>query len=266
METLGFIGCGNMAQPIIRNAAEKLLSPDRIFVFDTDTAKLSAFCSQTGVNAAESAAACVLCDAAVLAVKPQVFPAVLPEIAETVAERDTLLISIAAGKTTGYIEGFFEKPARVCRIFPNLNANVGSAVSAYTGGRNASAADVEFTGALAGCFGEAIALDEADFSAFGVLGGCAPAYTFMYIDSLYRAGLAHGLPEDAARRAAVGVVLGSAKLIAEMGGDLDEWVKKVCSPGGTTIEGVNSLRADDLAEIINRAFDKSYRRDLELSS
>lgn len=266
METLGFIGCGNMAQPIIRNAAEKLLAPDKIFVFDTDTEKLSAFCSQTGVNAAESAAACVLCDAAVLAVKPQVFPAVLPEIAETVAERDPLLISIAAGKTTGYIEGFFENTARVCRIFPNLNANVGSAVSAYTGGRNASAADVEFTGALAGCFGDAIALDEADFSAFGVLGGCAPAYTFMYIDSLYRAGLAHGLPEDAARRAAVGVVLGSAKLIAELGGDLDEWVKKVCSPGGTTIEGVNSLRADDLSEIINRAFDKSYRRDLELSS
>ncbi len=123
-----------------------------------------------------------------------------------------------------------------------------------------------FTGALAGCFGEAIALDEKDFSAFGVLGGCAPAYTFMYIGALYRAGLAHGLPEDAARRAAVGVVLGSAKLIAEMGGDLDEWVKKVCSPGGTTIEGVNSLRADDFAGIIDKAFDSSFRRDLELSA
>ena len=54
METLGFIGCGNMAQPIIRNAAEKLLAPDKIFVFDTDSGKLAAFCAQTGVNAIRS--------------------------------------------------------------------------------------------------------------------------------------------------------------------------------------------------------------------
>ena len=265
MKTLGFIGCGNMARPIIRSAAGGVCDPCDIYVYDTNTELLSGFCAETGVRAASCAAECAACDAVVLAVKPQVFPDVLPLIADTVRQNGTLVISIAAGRTTDHIAGYFDFPVRVARIFPNLNATVGAAVSAYTANAAAAAADLEFVGRLTASFGQALPLDEADFPAFGVLGGCAPAYTFMFIDALYKAGLARGLDEDTARRAAVGVVLGSAKLLSESGGAFDEWVKKVCSPGGTTIEGVNSLNRDGLDAVVARAFDCSYNRDLELS-
>ena len=265
MKTIGFIGCGNMAKPIIKGAAGSVAEPGDIYVYDINGEMLSDFCRETGVNPAADEAQCAACDAVVLAVKPQVFPEVLPKIAPAVKRSGALVISIAAGKTTEYISGAFDFPARVARIFPNLNATVGAAVSAYTVNSAADENDLEFVGRLCASFGQAIKLDESDFSAFGVLGGCAPAYTFMFIDALCRAGVAKGLDEETAKRAAAGVVLGSAKLISEVGGDADEWVAKVCSPGGTTIEGVNSLKSDDLAGIIAKAFNCSYNRDLELS-
>jgi pyrroline-5-carboxylate reductase len=87
----------------------------------------------------------------------------------------------------------------------------------------------------------------------------------MFIGALAKAGVADGLDEETARDVAVQAVLGSAMLLKECGGDTDEWVKKVCSPGGTTIEGVNSLRESNLDEIVSPAFHKSYMKDLFLS-
>lgn len=275
MATIGFIGCGNMAQPIIRNVKEKnVFEANSIFVFDTDSEKLKDFCEKTGVNTAESAEFIASLDCVMLCVKPQVFPDVLPKIADKISEHDSLVISIAAGKTTEYIESFLGKTARVCRIFPNLNAQVGAAISSYTGGKNATDDDIALTGKIAKSYGEAIELGEDSFSCFGVLGGCVPAYAFMFISSLARAGIADGLDPSVAKKTAIQAVLGSALLLKEKCTQTDEtdpmaviddWVKKVCSPGGTTIEGVNSLKENNLDKIVADAFHASYERDKTLS-
>ncbi len=267
MKTIGFIGCGNMAQPIIKNCAEKnVFDKNNIYVYDIDRVKLHDFCKKIEINPAESENFIARnCDIAVLCTKPQVFPALLPEISDSLKANCPLIVSIAAGKTTDSIREILGFDAKIARIFPNLNATVGEAVSAYTGNKNVSADELEKVRQICSSYGEAKQLDESLFSVFGVLGGCVPAYAFMFIGALAKAGVADGLDEETARDVAVQAVLGSAKLLKECGGDTDEWVSKVCSPGGTTIEGVNSLKESNLDEIIKKAFHKSYTKDLFLA-
>ena len=267
MNSIGFIGCGNMAQPIIRNTAEKnVFDKNNIYVYDIDKEKLHNFCKINGVNPVLCENEIVsLCDVVMLCVKPQIFPDLLPKISSLLAERKPLLVSIAAGKTTEYIASFLNYDAPIARIFPNLNAEVGEASSAYTGKSFVTEEQLETVGKICKACGEAKYLSEDLFSVFGVLGGCVPAYTFMFIGALAKAGEADGLDPETARDTAVQTVLGSAALLKERGGNIDDWVKKVCSPGGTTIEGVNSLKENDLDGIVKTAFHKSYEKDLLLS-
>lgn len=267
MKTIGFIGCGNMAQPIIKNCAEKnVFDKQNIYVYDIDRAKLNEFCQKIQINSAENEIAIAeSCDVVVLCTKPQVFPELLAKISQPLTANSPLIISIAAGKTTQWITQLLGYDAKVARIFPNLNATVGEAVSAYTGNENVNDDELEKVGDICRSYGEAKQLDESLFSVFGVLGGCVPAYAFMFIGALAKAGVADGLDGETARDVAVQAVLGSAKLLKECGGDTGEWVKKVCSPGGTTIEGVTSLRESDLDNIVGTAFHKSYMKDLFLA-
>lgn len=266
MKTVGFIGCGNMAKPIIRNVAEKnVFDKNDIYVYDIDREKLVDFCKKIQINIAESEKQIAsMCDVVVLCVKPQVFPSLLPSVAVEMKKNNPLIVSIAAGKTTGYISSLLGYDAPVARIFPNLNAEVGEAVSAYTGNEFVRSEQLAVVGEICASYGEAKQMPEELFSVFGVLGGCVPAYSFMFIGALAKAGSANGLDEETAREVAVQAVLGSAKLLKECGGDIDEWVSKVCSPGGTTIQGVTSLKEAKLDETVRAAFEKSLKRDREL--
>ena len=267
MKTIGFIGCGNMAQPIIRNVAEKnVFGRENIYVYDTDDEKLLGFCKKHGLNATESENSIARsCDIVVLCTKPQVFEELLKKIAGDLEVGRPVLASIAAGKTTEWISSFFSFDLPVVRIFPNLNAEVGEAVSAYTGNSFAKSEHLDKIKEICSSYGEARYMDESLFSVFGVLGGCVPAYTFMFINALAMAGMKDGLDADTAREVAVQAVLGSAKLLKTCGGDIDGWINKVCSPGGTTIQGINSLRESDLYGVVETAFHKSFMRDKELS-
>lgn len=267
MKSIGFIGCGNMAKPIIRNVAEKnVFYKNDIYVYDIDREKLVEFCKKTEVNAAECEKDIALnCDVVVLCTKPQVFPTLLPVISDDLAVNKPLVVSIAAGKTTEYISSFLSYDAPVARIFPNLNAEVGAAVSAYTGNSFVTEEQLDVVGRICASYGEAEYLDESLFSVFGVLGGCVPAYSFMFIGALAKAGEKNGLDGETARKVAIQAVLGSAELLKKCGGDIDEWVSKVCSPGGTTIQGVTSLKESGLDDIVGEAFGRSFRRDKELS-
>lgn len=260
---IGFIGCGNMARPIIKGVLDADLA--EVLVTDIARASLESFCAGNGAAASTQEEILAECGVIVLAVKPQVLPSLLPEIAPAINGRRPLVISIAAGKTTAYIASFFEPGIAVARIFPNLNARVKSAVSAYCGNRFVSEERLSLVRDICGSFGAAFAVPEDKINIFGVLGGCAPAYTFMYIEALAKAAAAAGFDPALALEVAAKMTEGSAKLLASSDDAPETLVKNVCSPGGTTIEGVNSLRGDDFERLIGRAFDASLRRDAELA-
>ena len=260
---IGFFGCGNMARPIIQGIIDKGIA--QVYVTDILRDALQAFCAESGAVCSTQKDILEQCDAVVLAVKPQVLPALLPELAEEIDRRGLLVISIAAGKKTEYIGSFFSGEIPIVRIFPNLNARVKAAVSAYCANKYAKPEDIALAKSICLSFGSAFAVPEEKINIFGVLGGCAPAYTFMYIEALAKAAQAAGFDPAQALEIAAKMTEGSAKLLASSDDAPETLVKNVCSPGGTTIEGVNSLRKDDLASIVKKAFDASLKRDGELA-
>ncbi len=259
----GFIGSGNMASAIIKG----LISgggymPSEIAVFDIFTEKAQALAKELSITVMESEKEIASkCDTVVLAVKPDAFPSLLGKIGEELKTNDPLLISIAAGKTTDFIASLLPYTPRLVRIMPNINAKVGAAISAYCGNERATAQDKAFVKGFCDAFGRGIEIAEKSFSIYSAIGGCSPAFAFMFIDSLARAAVKNGMTKADALETAAQAVLGSAKLILES--DEHPWklVDAVCSPGGTTIEGVCTLQEKGFEAAVEAAVEASYNKD-----
>ena len=139
---IGFIGCGNMGGAILQGILQGGTPAADIYVADHNLETLRQKLGHTGVQICRSnTEVAALCDTVFLAVKPNVLSAVLAEIGPVLAERKALplLISIAAGKSTAYLEDQLAVPCPVVRVMPNINALVGEAVSAVCAGKNATA-------------------------------------------------------------------------------------------------------------------------------
>ncbi len=263
---LGFIGAGNMAAAIIKGVISSgMCGGADIAVFDIDEEKTKALAALYGVKVlASEKEIAAECERVVLSVKPNVFPSLLKEIGSVLKETNPLIISIAAGKTLDFIGSCLDYNAKIVRVMPNINAKVGAAVSAYCGNENASAEDLAFTKELCESFGIAVNIEEKLFSIYSAIGGCSPAFAYMFIDSLARAAVKNGMPKAQALETAAGAVLGSAKMILESDEHPWQLVDQVCSPGGTTIEGVAALQKGKFEALVGEAVEAAYLKDKKL--
>lgn len=263
---LGFIGSGNMADAIVKGIlAAGLDCCDGICAYDIDSKKAQAFCSGHNIRCAESLQELIdFADAVVLSVKPNVFGSLLPEISKPLEKKNPLLISIAAGKTIGFIEELLSYNAAVIRVMPNINAKVAGAMCAYCCNARATQEHRKFVTEIFSAVGSIIALDESYFPLFGVIAGSAPAFAYMFIDSLARAGVKNGMNKKVALEIAAQTVLGSAKMILESDEHPWELIDRVCSPGGTTIEGVCRLQSCGFESAITEAVDAGVIKDKKI--
>jgi pyrroline-5-carboxylate reductase len=258
----GFLGTGNMGGAIIRGyLAAHPEEKGNVFAYDTDSDKLAAFSGETGVvgcggmkELAEES------EAIILAIKPFIFDAVVPELA-AFCRSDQVFVSIAAGVSMGYLEKLAGNGAAVVRVMPNTPAMVNAGMSALS--RNQSVADEAFWAVLElfRSVGRAEVVPESLMdTVIGVSGSC-PAYTYMFIEALVDAAEAGGMNREQAKIFAGQTVMGAAKMVLETGDDLAVLRKNVSSPGGTTIEAVNVLRNngfyENVAEAFNAAVNKS---------
>ncbi|MDD4075027.1 MAG: pyrroline-5-carboxylate reductase [Eubacteriales bacterium] len=263
---IGFIGAGNMAGAIIGGMVKGTTAPENIYCADVLAEKTQALAQQHGIRVCETNAALVACcDVVVIAVKPQMVPAVLPKIRAAFSE-NKLLISIAAGVSIARIaELLGGAKIPIVRVMPNINAFVGEAATALCHNEYATVEQIAFATALFSSIGIVMEVEEGKIALFSGIGGCSPAYAYMFIDALARAGVKHGFPKDMATRIAAQAVLGSAKMV--LSGQATPWelVDKVCSPAGTTIAGVYTLEQRAFVGAIMEAVDASMERDLALS-
>lgn len=264
--SIGFIGCGNMASAIISGIiSNKAIEAKDVYAYDLFSKATISARDKFGINICESECDVVKnSDIVVLAVKPNVLASVVEKIDSELAKKDTLIISIAAGKTIEYIRNSLSHSNRIIRVMPNINATVGEAICAYTANEDTTQSDKDICEKVFGAIGKILYLEEKQFPLFGVLGGCSPAFSYMFIDALARAGVKNGMAKDVALKIAAQAVLGSAKMILEADEHPWELVDKVCSPGGTTIEGVTSLQNDGLEATVQNAVDKALEKDAKL--
>lgn len=239
---IGFLGAGQMATALAKGwAAAGLLDPEAAVAADPHPAARDAFTANTGIRTtATNGEVLSACPTVVLAVKPQVLPAVLDDIRSHLTANH-LLVSIAAGITLSELANQLGRDTRLVRVMPNTPALVGAGASAYCGGVAATAEDVDLVGELFSAIGIAFCVPEKLLDAVTGLSGSGPAFVYVMIEALADGGVRAGLPRAVAQTLAAQTVFGAAKMVLETDTHPAALKDAVASPGGTTIAGLHAL-------------------------
>lgn len=239
---IGFIGMGNMAKAIIAGLLQNEIVKPQDLIGSCATQKTAdTVREQFGMETClDNCRVAREADVLFLAVKPQFFPQVIAQIKEDVPA-DKLVISIAAGKTIDYIEKEFGHPLKLARTMPNTPAFVMAGCTGVCFHESVSVQEKELVLKLLCSFGTASEVQERLMDAVSAVSGSSPAYVFMFIEAMADAAVEGGMPRKQAYEFAAQTVMGSAKLLLQSGKHPGELKDMVCSPGGTTIEGVRVL-------------------------
>ncbi|MDR2722588.1 MAG: pyrroline-5-carboxylate reductase [Cellulomonadaceae bacterium] len=240
---VALLGSGNMGAAVLAGALRAGVSPANLTATGLDTEALTAletrFGTPTSTDNSEAVAGAGL---VIVAVKPGDVAALLEEIRDNLPP-DAIIVSVAAGLSTGYVERRLPPGQAVIRVMPNTPAAIGAGMAGLSAGQNASPDDVELALAVLSGTGEVSVIDEKYQAALGALSGSGPAYVFYVIDALAEAGVAAGLGRSLSLHLARQTVLGAAKLLVETGEHPALARERVSSPGGTTVEALRVLDA-----------------------
>ena len=255
---IGFIGCGNMAGAIIRGILSgKTVNKDQIMASAKSEATQKKIREEMGLLQGSNAQVAAFSDVLFLAVKPIFYEGVLEEIKGSLRD-DTLVISMAAGKSLSWLEeklGQTKNGAAhpVIRIMPNTPAMVQAGITGMCA--NAAASDENRRTAEILCRGFGIVewVEERLMDVVTAVSGSSPAYIYMIIEAMADGAVSEGMPRAQAYRFAAQAVLGSAKMVLESGLHPGVLKDQVCSPGGTTIEAVRVLEERGLRSALIEA-------------
>lgn len=263
---IAVIGCGKMGTILLQAFLERGLA-DRGEVVatvqhagkcDSLSHELGGIALGTDNRAAVAGASVVL-----LCVKPQVLPAVLEEIAPSLAP-GALVISIAASTTVGFIQQKLGKDVAVVRAMPNTPAMVGAAMTALCAGAAVKPEQLETAKRLFESVGRALIVDEKHMDAITALSASGPAFVFVILESLAEAGVKVGLPREMATTLAAQTLFGSAQLALETGHHPALLKDAVTTPAGCTIEGLMELERGGLRVTLMNAVITTTKRAKEL--
>jgi pyrroline-5-carboxylate reductase len=258
---LGIIGAGNMGLSLVRGLLKTdAVPPDGILISDLDEKKLEE-ARKLGVKTTKDNSMLAReSDVILIAVKPDAVEGVLKELGNVL--RDKLLLSVAAGISTSFIEG--RADTRTIRIMPNLCAAVGEMAGCYSPGRRATPADEKLAVKIFGKLGAFYKIDESLMDVVTGLSGSGPAFFLRLIRAGAEAGEELGLPEGLSTSLAAQTAKGAGAMVVA-GEDPEVLIQKICTPRGTTVEGMKILDEKGAPEVFKDAVKAAARRARELS-
>ncbi|MGE4454151.1 MAG: pyrroline-5-carboxylate reductase [Sphaerochaeta sp.] len=255
MGTLGIIGCGNMG-----GAIAKSLKRD-VFVYDSDLEKARELCEGTNhIQVSDSLQSLFnSCSTLLIAVKPQILSSLYPQL-RFLGSAEKRWISIAAGIPLSVLTRELES-TEVVRFMPNIAAQLSSSVTAVSPTEECSKEHRKEALEVAASFGSAFLLPESQFSAFIGISGSAIAYVFSFLHGLAMGGVEQGIPYGQALAIANDTLKSASTLIESSGENPVVLATRVCSAGGTTIEGMQALAQGGfeglVMQAVNAASEKS---------
>ena len=268
MNTIGFIGSGNMAEALIKGIiAAGVYRPEDIIISDIRGERLEELARKYKVRTAQSNIALSgAADVVVLSVKPQNMDEMLGEIKGTLKE-GVVVISIAAGITTAKIASFLGD-VPIIRVMPNTPALVGEGASALFA-KNVSGEAMALAMKVFGAVGKAVVVDREELiDAVTAVSGSGPAYFFLLMEEMIKAGEELGLDEATAKELVLQTAKGAA-LLAEQADGRGETAaqlrRKVTSPGGTTEAALKVFSEQEFNELVTTALTAARDRSKELS-
>ena len=240
--TFGFIGTGSMGGALAR-AARRRLEGGQILLANRTEAKAAALAKELGASLSNNRTIAGNADYVFLGVKPQMMRDLLAEIGPELRIRKDrfVLVSMAAGRSVADIQAMAGGDYPVLRIMPNTPCSIGEGMVLYTPGPGVTEVEEHvLLEAMAGA-GRFSKIPEGLMDAGSAVAGCGPAFVDLFVEALADGGVACGLPRSQALEFAAQMVQGSARLLLESGKHPGELKDAVCSPGGTTIQGVRRL-------------------------
>ncbi|MEI8031736.1 MAG: pyrroline-5-carboxylate reductase [Chlorobiaceae bacterium] len=259
---IGFIGTGRIARALISGLSQK--ENTFIYGFDKEPAALDSVAADYPIHPCSSIAQIAReARVIILAVKPYQIAEVVGELKPALGNNH-LIISVAAGISSGFIRSHAGESTRVIRVMPNTPAFVGEGMTAVSKGLMASDADVTLACDLFSSIGRSIVLAEEQMDAATAVSGSGPAYMFHLLDALAAGGIKCGLSGDEALLLSAQTMLGAAKMVLSGNKTPEELKREVTTPGGTTEAGLKVMDERNIRDILIETVAAASARSREL--
>lgn len=261
---VGFIGAGNMGSAIMKGINLKLASAVNVRAYDSYTEKLGQL-AEFGVSPCKTAAEVVEASKFVfLAVKPQNFEELLVSVKDSMTS-DKVIVSIAAGITADYIRSMTIPDAKVVIVMPNTPFLLGEGATALA--KCAHVTDEEFSVVceIFSTGGITAVVPENKMKEIIAVNGSSPAFIYLFAKGFVGYAADNGIDSRAALELFAQSLIGSAKMLTDSGKTVDELIKMVSSPGGTTLKGLDELYDGNLLGIVRKCCESCTKRAYELS-
>ncbi len=259
MNKLGVLGTGNMGSAII-NGIKKSGMDIEVYAYDKFTEKLSTLPVIPCENELEVVKQCKY---VLLSVKPQMLAEVLDTIAPAVND-DTVFISICAGISAEFIRNHTIANAKIVLVMPNTPMMLGEGASAMSCDDSVSEKEFSFARSVIGSCGITEVVPPDKMKEVIAINGSSPAFIYLYAKGFIDYADSVGIDKDAALNLFAQSLIGSAKMLSDSGMTVDELIKQVSSPGGTTIAGLEKLNEGDLLGDVKHCCEACTKRAYEL--
>lgn len=262
---IGFIGCGNMGEAMLKGIIDSFDNVKDIYVFEKNEGRQRDLKEKYNINISLTPLELVNNSEIILvAVKPNIFNLVMDEIKPAIND-SKVIISIAAGVTIAAIEKGLGSKAKIIRTMPNTPAFVGLGMTSMSPNKNTTIEENALAKQILEGFGEVEEVPETLIHSVIGVSGSAPAYVFMLIEAMADAAVLAGMPRDKAYKFASQAVMGSAKMVLDTGKHPGVLKDMVCSPGGTTIEAVAELERTGFRSSIISGMIKCMKKSEKMS-
>lgn len=261
----GFIGTGNMGSALAEAVAKKHSGSD-ILLANKTPEKARAVAEKIGADVSDNETIAKKCKYVFLGVKPQVMAQVLEKISPILINRrdDVVLVSMAAGLKCEKISSMAGGGMKVIRLMPNTPVSVGKGIILYCANDRVSADELKEVADSLSPAGLVDLIDESLIDAASAVSGCGPAFVYIFAEALADGAVACGLPRAKASVYAAKMIEGSAALISESKKHTGALKDAVCSPGGSTIQGVKALEDGGFRSCAINGVVASYEKTLDL--
>ena len=258
------IGAGVMGETLLSGLVRAGRRVDQLMVGEKRAERARELEERYGVAVVSNREAATRADTVALVVKPQDMGDVLEEIA-TDLRAGQLLVSLAAGITTAYIEARVPEGVAVVRVMPNTPALVDEGMAAISPGSHCDEAHLAEVEALMASTGKVLRIPEKQMDAVTAISGSGPAYIFFVVESMIEAGVHLGLPRATATELVVQTLVGSAAMLRETGTHPVVLREQVTSPSGTTASALRELEIHRVRAAFLAAMEAARNRSRELA-
>ena len=262
---LAILGAGVMGETVLSGLLRAGWHADQIVATDRRLERQHELTARYGIKMLENTEAVAEAETVILVVKPQDMSDLLSEIAESI-KPGTLVVSLAAGVDTTFIESRLPEGVAVVRVMPNTPAQVDEGMAAISPGSHSTQDHLDRVTEILSATGRVITVPERYQDAVTAISGTGPAYLFFVVEAMIEAGVHLGLPRDTATELVVQTMLGSAKLLRETGEHPTVLRERVTSPGGTTAAAVRQLEEHKVRAAFLRAMEAARDRSRELAA